>query len=383
MLSRVSHWSSGPSRVPGVTRLNGLLALVLSVGVVLAASGALDRTNPQGGVWVCAAALSMTLPVAWRRSAPVAAIAALAAGAVFNWLLVGSYVRCGAALPALFLCLFSVADGCELRPALVGAGLGLVSGIAQAQSDPQLKGFTVGACVLTALFWGTGRVVRERQAMVNALRARNDELREQRDRTARLAVATDRARVAQNLDAAIGDRIGRLASDAAAAREIVGAEPGGARASLAAIETEGRQTLSEMREIVGTLRDEPPLGPVPSLGDLDALMARFGRGRAVLTVEGERSRLPAGVELSAFRIIERLLEPLEGMPEARIAVALQYAPEELGVHVHGRVRSEADVQTPLAAAREWVSLHAGRLESEVRSGVATTHVRLPLVTVHA
>ncbi len=383
MLSRVAHWWSGPSSVSGVTRLNGLLALMLSVGVVLAASGALVSTNPQGGVWVCAAALSMTLPVAWRRSAPLAAITALAAGAVFNWLVVGSYVRCGAALPALFLCLFSVADGCELRPALLGAGLGLVSAIAQAQSDPQLKGFTLGACVLTALFWGAGRVVRGRQAMANVLQARNDELREQRDRTARLAVAADRARVARNLDAAIGKRIGRLASDAAAAQEMVGAEPGAARASLAAIETEGRRTLSEMREIVGTLRDEQPLGPLPSLVDLDALMVRLGRGRAVLTVQGERSRLPAGVELSAFRIIERLLEPLEGMPDARISVALHYAPEEFGVLVRGRVRSEADVQTPIAAAREWVSLHAGRLESDVRSGVATTDVRLPLVTVHA
>ncbi len=383
MLSRVAHWWSGPSRVPGVTRLNGLLALVLSVAVVLIASGSLDSTDPQGGVWVSLAALSMTLPVAWRRSAPLAAIAALAAGALFNWLVVGSYVRCGAALPALFLCLFSVADGCELQPALLGAGFGLISGIAQAQSDPQLKGFTVGAVVLTALFWGAGRVVHGRQAMVNALRARNDELREQRDRTARLAVAADRARVARSLDAAIGKRVGRLASDAAAAQEMVGTEDGAARASLAAIETEGRQTLSEMREIVGTLRDEQPLAPVPSLGDLDALIARFGRGRAVLTLEGERSRLPAGVELSAFRIIERLLEPLEGMPDARISVTVHYAPEELAVRVHGKVRPEADVQIPLAAAREWVSLHAGRFESEVRSGVATTDVRLPLVTAHA
>ena len=130
--------------------------------------------------------------------------------------------------------------------------------------------------------------------MVNALRARNDELREQRDRTARLAVAADRARVARSLDAAIGKRVGRLASDAAAAQEMVGTEDGAARASLAAIETEGRQTLSEMREIVGTLRDEQPLAPVPSLGDLDARASvrrprargAHPRGRAVTVAGG-------------------------------------------------------------------------------------------------
>jgi signal transduction histidine kinase len=383
MLSRVSGWWSGPSGVPGVTRLNGLLALILSVFVVLTSSASLDATDPRGSVWVCAAALLMTLPVAWRRDAPLAAIAALAAGAVFNWLVVGSYVRCGGALPSLFLCLFSVADRCALKASLIGLALAFVSGIAQGESDPQLKGFAGGACVILTLLWAAGRLVRSRQAMVTALRTRNDELRVQRDRTAQLAVAADRAKLARDLDGAIGQRIDRLAQDAAAASVAVADEPTSARASLAAIEDEGRQTLNQMRELVGTLRDDQPTDPEPSLNDLDGLLARLAPGRAELIVEGDRSRLPAGVELSAFRIIERLLEPLENATDTRVVVLLRYAPEELEVRVQGRVRSEADFQTPLAAAREWVSLHAGRLDSELRSGVSTTDVRLPLVTTHA
>jgi hypothetical protein len=56
----------------------------------------------------------------------------------------------------------------------------------------------------------------------------------------------------------------------------------------------------------------------------------------------------------------------------------------LAVGVHGRVRSGADQQTTLATAREWVTLHAGTLESRsLSSGVAQTDVRLPLVTVNA
>lgn len=383
MLSRVSGWWSGPSGVPGVTRLNGLLALVLSVVVVLVSSGTVSTTDPQGGVWVCVAALSMTLPVAWRRDAPLAAIAVLAAGAVFNWLVIGSYVRCGGALPTLFVCLFSVADRCALRASLLGLALGITSGIAQANSDPQLIGFTVGACVISTLIWTAGRLVRSRQAMVTTLRARNEELRQQRDRTAQLAVAADRARMARDLDGAIGQRIGRLADDAAAASAAVAGEPASARASLAALEDEGRQTLNLMRELVGTLRDDQPTTPEPSLRDLDALLARLAPARGELIVEGVRTRLPAGLELSAFRIIERLLEPLECAVDTRVLVVVRFAPSELEVRVQGKVRSQADFQTPLAAAREWVSVHAGRLDSELRSGVSTTDVRLPLVTAHA
>jgi signal transduction histidine kinase len=384
MLDRVRSWLSGqPFGLPGTTGLNALLAVVLSVGVVLAASGSLDSTDPQGGFWVSAAALLMTVPVAWRRRQPLVVIAALAAGAVFNWLVAGSYVRCGAALPALFLALFSVADDCELGPSLAGGALGLVSAIAQAHSDPQLKGFTIGACVLTAMLWGAGRLVRSRKTMMSALRERTDVLHEQREATSRLAVAADRAQVARDLDGAIGQRLGRLAADATAARDAVSTEPAAARESLAAIEHEGRQTLNEMREIVGALRDESPIRPHPSLNDVAALLDRIGSSASRLTVIGDRTRLPAGVELSAFRIIERLLEPLETLAGARAAVELRYAPEMLEVRVQGTVRSEADMQTTLAAAREWVSLHAGALESEVRAGVSRIEVRLPLVAAHA
>lgn len=219
--------------------------------------------------------------------------------------------------------------------------------------------------------------------MVATLRSRTDELREQRDRTARLAVAADRARVADDLDGMLGERIGRLASEAAVAREAIGREPDAARESLTAIEQEGRRTLTDMREIVGSLRDEPPADPQPSLADLDELLHRALATPARLTVAGDRCPLPAGLELSAFRIVERLLEPLDDEAAERVQVTLRYEADALEVGVRGRVRAGSDPQTTLAAAREWVALHAGTLESQLRSGVSQTDVRLPLVTAHA
>jgi signal transduction histidine kinase len=385
MLESIRGWFSGaPFGLRAFTRLDTLLALALSAFAVVLVSGNGGTGDPRGGVFACAAVLLMTVPVAWRRAHPLGAIATLAGGAVFNAIVVGSFVRCGAALPALALVVFSVGARCVLRPALLGAALAVVSTVAQGYSDPRLKSdFLPGGIVLILALWGVGRLVRSREAMVAALRARTEELREQRDRTARLAVSADRAQVAEDLEGMLGARVGRLAAQAAAAREVIAQTPEAAGASLSAIEDEGRQTLTDMREIVGGLRDEPPLSPQPSLADVDGLLARTLAPNARLTVSGDRHKLPAGIELSAFRIVERLLEPLEGLRDARVQVTLRYAPDALEVGVRGRVRSGADLHTTVATAREWVSLHAGTIDSQLLSGVSQTDVRLPLVTAHA
>ena len=385
MLNRVKDWMWGPPWGWGaVTRLDLSLALALSAIAELIVSGNASSGDPRGGVFACACVLLMTLPVAARRAHPLGAMAVLAGGAVFNAIAVGSYVRCGAALPSLALVIFSAGTRCELRPALVAATLGVVSTVAQGLSDPQLKHGFEGGSVLIVALWGVGRLVRSRDGMVAALRARTHELHAQRDRTARLAVAADRARVIEDLDGMLGARIGKLAADAAVAVDAIADRPEAARDSLTAIEQDGRRTLTDMREIVGALRDEQPVRPQPSLDDLEMLLHRTLSPSARLTVEGDRHRLSAGLELSAFRIVERLLEPLEDAPGMGIRVTLRYEPDLLAVGVHGRVRSGADQQTTIATAREWVSLHAGTLESRsLSSGVAQTDVRLPLVTANA
>jgi signal transduction histidine kinase len=386
MLNRAKDWVWGaPFGWVAATRLDLALAVVLSAFAQVIVSGVDYKTDPQGGIFACASVLLMTLPVAVRRKHPLGAMVVLASGAIFNAIVVGSYVRCGAALPALALVAYSVGARCELQPALIGAALAVTSTVAQGLSDPQLKnGFLPGGSILILALWGVGRLVRSRDGMVAVLRSRTQELHTQRDRTARLAVAADRARVAVDLDGLLGTRIGRLAAEAAVARDAIPDQPEIARKSLTAIEQEGRRTLTDMREIVGALQDEQPLAVQPSLEDLETLLRRTVSPSTRLTIEGTRRRLPAGLELSAFRIVERLLEPLEDVPEVRVRVTVSYEQDLLAVEVQGRVRSGADQQTTLATAREWVTLHAGTLESRsLSSGVAQTDVRLPLVAGYA
>ena len=177
MRDRVRDWFAGPPfGLRAFTRLDTLLALLLSAWAFVIVSGNGGSGDPRGGVFACAAVLPMTLPVAWRRAHPLGAIETLAGGAVFNAIVVGSFVRCGATLPALALVVFSVAARCELRPALFGAALAVVSTVAQGYSDPQLKsGFSPGGSVLILALWGVGRLVRSREGIVAGLRARTEE----------------------------------------------------------------------------------------------------------------------------------------------------------------------------------------------------------------
>jgi signal transduction histidine kinase len=324
--------------------------------------------------------LLLTVPVAFRRDYPLAAMAVIGFGALFNWLVIGHYVRCGAALPAAALIAFSVGSRRKWRPALIGAAFVILNAESQAHSDPQLKGFSLGAVMFALVFVAAGRLVRSRERTVARLRTQTNELRAQRDRTARLAVEADRLRVGQEMDGMLGRRIGKLTADAAGARAALGGSPEGARRRLATIEREARETLGDMREIVGTLRDQPATAPQPTLADLDGLLARCPH--LTLTVAGERRPLAAGLELTVYRVVERLLETLDDVPGAGAYVTLRYAPDTLELAVRGRVRSGADLAATIAAAREWVALHAGSLQTRADGPLTQTEVRLPLISAH-
>ncbi len=99
-------------------------------------------------------------------------------------------------------------------------------------------------------------------------------------------MAADRARVAGGLDSFLRDRITNMASAAAAGREVVFSDPAAADSAFAIVETSGRATLSQMREVVGALRQESLTEPQPVLAQLGNLLDRATSADARLQVEG-------------------------------------------------------------------------------------------------
>ena len=169
--------------------------------------------------------------------------------------------------------------------------------------------------------------------------------------------------------------IGRLADAGSRAHD-----PAEATALFAAIERESRATLEEMREAVGVLRADTPLAPTapqPTLTHLESLLARAKGADARLTVEGGPRALPAAVELSAYRIVEQLLDALEDAPDVAVGVRFRDDAVELSVSGPAGRRARAAIER----ARERARLQRGTFEATVRAGHAEAVVSLPVLVV--
>jgi signal transduction histidine kinase len=376
-----TRWLTGPIFGLGGVGLGDIvLAVGLSIFGVVLTSGLLNTGHPHGGVAASIAVLLMTVPVLYARRWPVVAAATLAAGAALNWGLIGHLVRCGAALPAVFFVAFAIGSHCARREVALGMTLLAVSVFCQVCSDPNLPG-PEGILLffpLSVAFMVAGRLLRSRNLAVTGLRARTLELRAQREQNARLAVEADRALIAGGLDDFLHERVDQIAAVAAAGQAALGTQPEQALEAFVAIQTTGRETLTHMREVVGSLRAEAPTEPQPVLAQLGRLLEQATRADARLEVTGDPRLLPPGVELSGYRIVEHLLLALESDAAARVDVVVGFGPGTLQLTVAGPSARGVDARPALAAASERAALLGGTLRTETRGGRRETVVLLPL-----
>ena len=380
--------------VAGLSVLDLAVAVILSGYAVALVSGVFHPSHPHGGAAASVAVLAMILPMAWRRPAPLAAAAVMAAAALLNGLVFGPIVRCGAFLPAIFLVAYAVGVRRDRAASAAGLLLCAAAVVAEGLYDPQIEGGgLVFVLPVLAAFFASGRLVRARTQTAAALRRSSAELRRQREETARLAVLADRARVTADLEQSLHAQIGGLASTAATglgalAGDHQDGDQAAARQALASIERDGRAVLGHLREVLSTLQERPlsepqPSEPQPTLARLSELLGRATTADARLTVDGSPRTLPAGLELSGYRIVEHLLLALEDAPEAAVDVRLSFTPDALELHVSGPPAANVDLRAVLAAARERAGLHGGTVDSRLAGGVCYAMARLPLVSGHA
>lgn len=197
-----------------------------------------------------------------------------------------------------------------------------------------------------------------------------------------MAVEVERLQLATDIDVEARARVNELVELAGRARTALREEPNGSRDAFARIEQGGRDSLNQIRELLGVLRsDQRDTSPRPTLAQIDDLLAQARAGGAVveLEVEGERRALPSGVELAAYRTIQHGLDALvnEGTPPAR--VRLRYMADALELEVHGTVAAGRASEAALAAARERVDAHGGSFTAtNVDASGHVLWARLPL-----
>ena len=119
-------------------------------------------------------------------------------------------------------------------------------------------------------------------------------------------------RIAHELHDVVAHNVSVMTIQATAASRILASDPDAAREALASVESTGRETVDEMRILLGVLRERgvaEPFAPQPGLAELDTLAERVGSaGLPVeVVIEGRPRPLAAGLDLAAYRIVQEAL----------------------------------------------------------------------------
>ncbi|MFK4083468.1 sensor histidine kinase [Kribbella sp. NPDC020789] len=341
------------------------------------AEGSMAHGMSSHSFWMIPVFAGATAPVLWWRRGIFAVTGVSVAVMAVHDLLFGWVTRCGAGLPLAFVLTFLGALTVRRTAAWLVCGLNVVLTalvlVVDATTGPRVIALAVPVVLIV---FAVGLAARHRSVLNKELADREAELRQLRDDRAALEVADDRARLSQQLDGLLQDRLGELTT---AAESGDGLPPAEAKAVLESIESGSRQTLDDMREIVGLLRgDDVSLAPTPTVAHLDTLLARLRTAHSRLSVTGDPRSLPATVELSAYRIVEHLVAVLADHAGAPIEVAVRFEADALEIRVNGQVDESADLKAAVARAKERARLLGGSLEVKVSKGRAGAVALLPV-----
>jgi signal transduction histidine kinase len=207
---------------------------------------------------------------------------------------------------------------------------------------------------------------------------------------ARYQITEERLRIARELHDIVAHSMSVITVQAGFGRLVVDEQPAQARTALAAIETTGRATLVEMRRMLGVLRaDDPALSPPPGLADLDQLVAQTAHAgvQVDLTITGTPRELPAGMDLTAYRVIqEALTNVVKHADTATGRVVLDYGDNELSMEItdNGAGCPNWTEGHGLTGMRERVSGYGGQFSAgPLPEGGFHVTVRLPIEGVLA
>jgi signal transduction histidine kinase len=361
-------------RTAGPWVLDGLLAVVAAgAGVAtLATVLPFDPGSPEA--WAAyLLVLAHTLPIAVRRRWPLAVLAwGLATGVAFAAL----GLNLVSLTFAVLVYLYTVAAHRPRVDSLAGLAATEALLVLVWLARPGAIG-DGGTLVLDGLImaagWWLGNGARRRQEAVAAARQRAAELEEAREELARRAVTEERLRIARELHDVVAHSMSIIAVQSGVGVHVLDSQPEEARKALAAVEATSRQALVEMRRLLGVLREEAEprgsLAPAPGLAEVEALAAEVARAgvRVEVHIEGTPCELPAGLDLSAYRIVqEALTNVVRHAGPATARVAVRYSPGQVALEVvdDGRGPGAEDRGGHgLAGMRERAALYGGTLEA--------------------
>ena len=357
---------SSPLRIGGPTAIAGPVAVV-AVSYALAG-----------------AALGL------RRRAPFAVLAAVTVVLALPFLAFGSSEGFGS-LAAVFIALYTVGSRAKVATAVAALVLYTVFWVVLALRDPLNPDlhsalWSWPVYLLGVMLLLVGAFLRTRRLYVAELRARAEGAEADREERIRAATADERARIARELHDAVAHAMSVMVMQAEAADELLDRDPARARIAIERVQRVGREGLGEMRRLLGVLRrdESPALAPQPGVSSLQAQADEGSApGRPVrLTGEGRPAARSAGVDISAYRIVqEALTNALKHAGASGVEVLLRYGESlELEISDDGGGASSPDENGHgLIGMRERVALYGGSFDAgRSASGGFHVHATLPI-----
>ncbi|WP_175007494.1 sensor histidine kinase [Cellulosimicrobium sp. TH-20] len=343
----------------------GVRAAVLALVVGQAAALVLRRRAPL----VCLAltvvaqvAITALLPPYVGFQAPATLVAAYSAGAYAP-----RRTRLGApALAAVAQVLLVFALG----------GFGVPAGAGPAQHTLQVGGALLSAVLTFVGAALVGSYVATRRELVAELRDRVVRAEREREALAAQAVLEERARMARELHDVAAHHLSGIVVQASAAERLVDADPERAKESVRWIRSQGRETLDDLRLVVGILRGRDDEGdareaPQPTLADLPALLetARAAGTTVTVETEGEPWDPAPTAQIAVYRVLqEALANARRHAPGRPVAVRLAWSPTAVVVTARnpaGRTAPPQDARPGhgLVGMRERAAVLGGTLDA--------------------
>jgi signal transduction histidine kinase len=344
--------------------------------------------------------LLVTLPLAVRRLWPLAAFAVQVVG-----MFAASSALTVVSLVALLIGAASMAAAAR-RPVLA---LGILTAVSAAlaasfaETTPSIPS-SVAPFVLLLPVGLAGITLRSAKLRAEAYQQRAEALAREQDLATRTAVATEQARIARELHDVVSHHVSVMTIQAGAAAKVLDSNPDLARGAMAAVESSGRETMAELRQLLGVLSpsadeggsirpglnatdDGEPLAPQPGLAQIPGLVESVrAAGQPVQVSVPDELVVPVAVGLAAYRVVqEALTNALRYAPGARTSVVVGVEGGHLVVDVSNEApRSPSLVGTGtgsgLVGLAERVRLYGGRLAARpLVGGGFVVHAWMPLV----
>jgi len=331
----------------------------------------------------------MTLPLAWRRRAPVVSTAVVYAAYVAQALAGGEAEQSIAVAIALLVAIYSIAAHAAESRVAVG---GLVAGQAVAWLALALEGDRGVADYAFSLLlgggaWLGGYAVRSGRLAAARLEHRAERAEAMSAAERERAIAEERARIAREIHDVLAHTMSVVVVQTGAARQLVHSEPDRSESMLLSVEATSRQALAEIRRLLGLIRgDAHDLGvaPQPGLAEFDDLVIRARDAGLELSFhrEGQARQLPAGVDLAAYRIVQEAITNAIKHGQGPASLAIRYRPAELELELRNKLTSRnRDFRGSgqgLIGMRERALLYGGTLVASREDGEFRVSARLPL-----